>query len=215
LLKTRHGLAVTVMLLLAILGSSSLVQAAAPYTSLGSATVDGNAAEWNLAADFFADMFRAGKDDVHHPIESKVYLRYDPATQIMYVLVLAEPGVPALVRPSDAWVKIDSIGKVVSGFSINDAIQPNFAWVGRGYDGKSWHARGFEASFLLPRGEYTVHIHLQVYDDCESQTSRTLKAGLDLFVVPEYELAGLAALFSCFGAFILFKKRSSLTLSKQ
>jgi len=30
------------------------------------------------------------------------------------------------------------------------------------------------------------------------------------FVVPEYPLAGLAALFSCFGAFVVFKKRGSL-----
>jgi hypothetical protein len=33
-----------------------------------------------------------------------------------------------------------------------------------------------------------------------------------LFVLPEYPLAGLAAILSCFGAFILLKKRSSLHL---
>jgi hypothetical protein len=79
----------------------------------------------------------------------------------------------------------------------------------RDYQSIFWLARGFEASFMLPRGEYTIHVHLTVFDDCELQTSRTLKAGLPLFAVPEYELAGLAAMLSCFGAFIIFKKRGS------
>lgn len=33
---------------------------------------------------------------------------------------------------------------------------------------------------------------------------------LEAFVVPEYPLAAMAALFSCFGAFFVFKKRSKL-----
>jgi len=213
LVKARHGLVVTVTLLLAILACSCIVQAAAPYTSIGSAIVDGNTGEWNLPADFFADMTRAGKVGAHHPVESKAYLRYDITNQVMYVLVLAEPGISAIVSRGDAWAAINFIyHKVFTGYSINDANQPNFAWVGREYDGNNNHAKGFEASFRIAPGDYQIIIHLKVLDDGECETSATagLKAGIDLFVVPEYQWAGLAALLSCFGAFVLFKKRRSL-----
>jgi hypothetical protein len=209
--KARYGLVVTVMLLLAILASSTVVQAAAPYTSIGSAFVDGNAGEWTLIADFFADMTRAGKVDARHPVESKAYLRYDITNQVMYVLVLTEPGILAKVSPGDAWAAINSIHhKVFTGYSINNAYQPNFAWVDRGFDGNNNHAKGFEASFRIAPGEYQIIIHLKVIDEGECETSATagLKAGIDLFVVPEYPWAGLTALLSCFGALVFFKKRS-------
>jgi hypothetical protein len=193
--------------------SLSTVNAAAPYTSIGTAVVDGNFGEWNLANDFFADMTRAGKTGPNHPIESKAYLRYDPTTQIMYVLVLTEQDIPALTRSGDAWAAINIISnKVFTGASGNDATQPNFAWIDKSYDGNNNHARGYEASFSLAPGNYHIIIHLQVLDDGECETSATagLKCGIDLFVVPEYPLAALAVLLSCFGAFAVFKKRDSI-----
>jgi hypothetical protein len=156
-------------------------------------------------------MTRAGKVDVRHLVESKAYLRYDITNQVMYVLVLAEPGVSAVVSRHDAWAAINSIYyKVFTGYSTNDAYQPNFAWVDRGYDGNNNHAKGFEASFRITPGEYQIIIHLKVIDDVECETPATagLKAGIDLFVVTEYSWAGLAALLTCFGAFAFFKKRS-------
>jgi hypothetical protein len=213
LLKARQSLVFTALLLLAILGCSTLVSAAAPYPTMGSATVDGNTGEWNLSADFFADMTRAGKVDANHPVESKAYLRYDLTNQVLYVLVLTEPGIPAIVSADDAWAAINGISnKVFTGSSVNDAAQPNFAWVGKGYDGNNNHVKGYEASFSLAPGNYLIILHLAVLDDGECQTSVTqgLKAGIDLFVVPEYQGAGLAAILSCFGAFVVFKKRDSI-----
>jgi hypothetical protein len=43
--KVRYALVVTVILLIAILACFNIVQAAAPYTSIGSAFVGGNAGE--------------------------------------------------------------------------------------------------------------------------------------------------------------------------
>jgi hypothetical protein len=221
-LKARPILALTIALFL-MLGLFPLSQAAAPYTAIGTAVVDGYSDEWDLEDDYFADMYRAGFDTMK--VESKVYMRYDPATEIMYVLVLTEPGIPAIIElddpeypvgPDDAWLAINHISnKMVSGTSINDAVQPNFAWVGQNYDGDNTHALGYEASFILARGEYEVIIHIQVYDDYESQTSRTLRAGLDLFVVPEYALGSLIALGACFAGFAVFKKRSNLPYFKR
>ena len=127
-MKGRLALVVSLLLIVS-LGISS-ASALAPYTSIGTAVVDGNTGEWNLSADFFADMTRAGIVDANHPLESKAYLRYDPVTQTMYVLVLTEPGIPAVVSAGDAWAAIDGISnKVFTGSSPNDAAQPNFAWV--------------------------------------------------------------------------------------
>jgi hypothetical protein len=129
--------------------------------SSGTAVVDGSTGEWNLAADLFANMYRAGNPA--KPLESRAYLRYDCATGTVYVLVLSEPGVPTLTWADDAWVKIDG-GKAVDG------TYPAFAWVGLSADGKT--ARGYEASFPLAPGSYTIDIHVQVFDDNEEQTSR-------------------------------------------
>ena len=214
LISKKKLFAVSALLLLFMLGLPSIASSAAPYTTIGSAVVDGNAGEWNLATDFFADMTRAGIVDANHPLESKAYLRYDPATQIMYVLVLTEPGIPAIVSTGDAWAAIDDISnKVFTGASVNDANQPNFAWVGQSYDGNSNHALGYEASFSLAQGNYLIILHIQVYDDGETQTSATagLKAGIDLFVVPETAVfTTLIGVLAAGGAFLAYKKRASI-----
>jgi hypothetical protein len=44
----------------------------------------------------------------------------------------------------------------------------------------------------------------------KTSTSCIICACVNQFVVPEYPWAGLAALFSCFGALVVFKKRNSL-----
>ncbi len=131
----------------------------------------------------------------------------------MYVLVLTEPNIPTLTRSGDAWAAIKQISnKVFTGASVNDATQPNFAWIDRGYDGNNNHALGYEASFRLAQGNYHLIIHLKVLDDGECETSATagLKCGIDLFVVPEYPLAGLAVLLSCFGAFVSLRNATLL-----
>jgi hypothetical protein len=167
----------TTLLLLILLGMSLTgVQAPAvpPAPTLAVAIVDGNSSEWDLTNDFFTNMHRGGK--VTKPIESKAYLRYDCAAQTAYVLVLAEPGVPGLVGAygGTSWVAINTIiNKVVSDGSGNDGTPPDFAWVGRGYDGNQTHARGYEASFHLTPGDYGIILHMDVRDSGATQTSAT------------------------------------------
>jgi hypothetical protein len=182
--------------------------AAPPNPSIGTAVVDGNPSEWNLTADFFADMYRAGDDG--KVVESKLYLRYNPPTQTLYVLVLTEAGVPGLKLADDAWVAIDGISnKVVNGNSGNDGTPPDFAWV----NPSNGNVDGFEASFSLAIGEYELIVHIQVYDDGEAQTSKTVRPFIDLFVIPETIIATtLIATLGAGGVFYLYKKRKSTAI---
>ncbi|HNT77960.1 MAG TPA: Ig-like domain-containing protein, partial [Anaerolineae bacterium] len=128
--------------------------------------MDGNISEWNLATEFFADMYRAG--NASKPVESKLYVRFDPATDTLYVLVLAKPGVDVLAQADDAYVKLGNTLKLVDGNSGNNGVPPDFAWVGRSGN----RAQGWEASMPLVQGTYTnFNVHTQVWDDGEAQTS--------------------------------------------
>jgi len=166
------GLAVVLSVLaLAVVPPS--MAASPPEPTYGTANVDGLTNEWVLVSDFFANMHRAGKED--KPIESKLYLRYDCVTGTMYVLVLTEPGIPAIVNNNTAWVAIDNQNnKVVLGISGDDGFPPDFAWVAIAYDGDATHARGYEASFNILPGTYEIITHVNVFDAANQQTSATI-----------------------------------------
>src|SRR4030042_1777453 len=95
--------------LFAVMVNSALVpttaRAVAPMPTVGTAVIDGNYSEWDLANDFFSYMYRAG--DSTKVAESRLYLRYDCATRIAYALVLCQPGVIGYVESPDevdAWI---------------------------------------------------------------------------------------------------------------
>ena len=168
LAKTALGLG----LILLSAGAPLTARAGAPTPTAGAAVVDGDHSEWNLATDFFSDMFRAGKPS--KPIESAVYLRYDCRTETLYALVLAQDGVPAVMVSGTAWIAIDAQNnKFVTDGSGDDGVPPDFAWIDPGFDGDPTHARGYEASFHLWPGTYAIIVHLDVFDAGDLQTSGT------------------------------------------
>ena len=195
-LKTMLSLLVVIVLVTSI----GNVYAGAPNpTTPATAAVDGDPSEWNLTVDFFANMYRAFNETKQ--LQSKLYLRYDPTTETLYVLVLTEPDYPGLRLTADAWFDVyvstesDMPGKELTGGSAS------FAWVE--FDPVVSNVEGFEGSFHLSVGEYMMKAHIQVNDEGEgSQTSGTLKAGLNLFVVPEGTT--LIVMLSGFAAFGLF-----------
>jgi hypothetical protein len=137
-----------------------------PQPTFGTAVVDGQYGEWNLVNDFFANMYRAG--DSTKVLESKLYLRYNCATNTVYALVLAESGVIGYTDSlsTDAWIAIDQHNtKVVNQNAGNDGIPPDFAWIARGFDGDPRHVLGYEASFTL--------LPLEIWD-ATTQTSATI-----------------------------------------
>ena len=151
---------------LATLGMAAVltvsVAAAAPNVNTGSGiTVDGSFADWT-EADFFADMYRAGKADKE--VESKLYLRYDCTSGILYVRVDPVDGVTIIEQDDDNFVKFGQNDKKVDGNDAPpDATQPNFAYAPEG--------GGWEASFSV--GQVSIpdlNVHAQVEHD-GAQTS--------------------------------------------
>ena len=180
-----------------------------PSPSPGSATVDGDASEWNLTTDFFANMYRAWSSD--KPLESKLYLRYDCKTHTLYALVLCESGVTACAdQPGEAYIKIDNSSPPPDQIKLVDGNSPNFAWVNKSGD----TAEGWEASAYLAEGSYSkLRVHTEVNDDGE-QTSGTPDKDIPLEIhcpsppVPEAHTIvlisfGLVAL----GGFFWFRKQ--------
>lgn len=175
--------ALTLLLLLAT--SQFAFAANPPEPTYGTATVDGDITDWDLDEDWFADMLRAQGQGGQTDVLSKLYVRYDLSSGTLYVLVLVEPGYAGLKQNGEAWVKIDG-DKAVDGALDSKFGNPQFAWIEAGYDGNSNHVKGYEASFLLPQGEYTLNVHLNVQGATGgSDTSGVLKAGIDLFILPE------------------------------
>lgn len=167
--------------------SDTQCTAARTEPAYGTATVDGDPKEWNLAedgtGDFFANMHRAGKcdDEENHPLESKLYLRYDCKNHVLFILVLTKDGVPGLASPDDAWLKIEGdTGNLIDGNDDTDCSDNKcFQWVYGSYipgtdqqDGVD-KVIGWEASVPLAIDTYKFRAHIEVYDDGAAQTSAT------------------------------------------
>jgi PKD repeat protein len=169
-------------------GNKAMLSAATPpEPSYGTATVDGNYAEWDLTNDYFADMWRAGKAPGDHPnpvLESKLYLRYDCEENVLYALVLSVNDTNALMQAQDAFIKLGNSNKLVDGDYGDDGTAPDFQWVGVSGN----YAQGFEASAPLAEGSYNnLNVHLQV-DNGGSQTSAVEDRAIDLTIdCPEDE----------------------------
>lgn len=151
----------TISLCASLIGLAAPALAAAPAVVEGSAVVDGDLGEWT-SADFFADMYRAGK--ATKQVESHLYLRYDCDAAILYVGVVAADGVTIVASDEDNFVKFGMNDKRVDGSNAPaDGIQPDFAYAPAG--------AGWEASFSLAPGAYDdLNVHAQVMDG-EQQTS--------------------------------------------
>jgi hypothetical protein len=216
--NTKSLIGLSALLLIILAASSTLVSAASPPVPLiGTANVDGNSSEWNLSSDpltgdFFSNMYRAWKDDGSKPITSKAYLRYDPITDTLYVLVLAQPNCFIEMGDGEATIKIGQT-KVVDEFTGDDGNVPDFRWIGQGAGGDATHALGFEASFSIGPGSYEIRIHVNMYEDGESrQTSGTPNQYIPLqipphSVVPETPFATtLVAVVAAAAVFAVYRR---------
>ncbi|HHY55971.1 MAG TPA: hypothetical protein GYA08_11095, partial [Chloroflexi bacterium] len=171
-LITHILMAMILMLVMTLMATTPALAVVSPQPTYGKAVIDGGYAEWNLADDYFASMYRAAKPE--KPVESTLYLRYDCATSTGYALVLAQPGVDVLMQPDDAFVKLGNSTKLVDGNAASFAwVQPN---------PQTGRAQGWEASFSLAPGSYAnLNVHTQVYHD-GSQTSAVIDRAIPILI---------------------------------
>ncbi len=165
---TQVFIAAAMIVALISLMAPATLAANPPEPTYGSAVVDGDYSEWDLTNDFFAEMREAGRAD--KALLSKAYLRYDCASQTLYVLVLAEtPQTVEANKPSDNWVKIYDL----TNSPQVDGNSTSFAWINRNGD----YADGWEASFSLSAGSYTMlEIHAQIIPNRTSSTGKKDRA---------------------------------------
>jgi hypothetical protein len=139
---------VALALLITALLLPTTAQAIAPFPVYASADVDGNAGEWNLATDFYADMYEAGNPD--NAVLAKIYVRYHCPTNVLYALVLPQPGFQIVATGAEAFIKLGNSTVLVNGNSGDNGIAPDFQWIGL----SGGFAAGWEASAPLPVGDY-------------------------------------------------------------
>ena len=123
--------------------------------------MDGDPGEWT-AADRFAEMSDAGLRKL--PVRATLSIRYDCTHNVLYAYVRAVgDGTVLRDRPENAYLRIDSRGKLVSGLSGDNGKAPDFAWVR-----SASKTRGWEASGRLAPGRYLVRAHvLLAWDDAD------------------------------------------------
>lgn len=169
---TQHITAFAVSLTLLV-----SLYAATPNPTIGTAVVDGSIAEWDLATDYFADMYHGWNPA--KGTHSKLYLRYDCATETMYALSLqTADDKPILVQREEAWIKVMG-AKTVDDTKGNNGVPPDFAWHGLGYSGTGT-ARGWEASFKLTPGTTTISMHNNMRIKGEEETVGNIGVSLEV-----------------------------------
>jgi len=209
-LNKSNTLSFIAILVIAVISISGFASCAAPAVSTGTAVVDGNIGDWDLNADFFDDMYRAGIDDANHPLQSKCYLQFD-GVGTLYVLVLTttkDSSYFECIQDNEAWVKIYLPDDTQHAYlKLDRTDTADFEWVT--IDGI---CRGFEGRIAITPGDYYIQVHINVYDPIdepnESQTSKFLSLQhMTLNVVPEASMIAISA--SMIGAFGLFIVRKS------
>jgi hypothetical protein len=160
-----------------VLQGSAIESGAQP--TYGNMIVDGNPGEWDLANDFFADMYLAANPTKQ--VLSKLYLRYDCDSNTLGVLVLVEPGhtIEASSSGDNHFVKINDSKAVDANYVPADgAPPPDFAWIGLSPDGNT--AAGWEAAITLYPGTHDLNVHSNVDNgDTSAVDGRSIELTID------------------------------------
>lgn len=210
----KSVVACSALFLLVVLAFSPLTSASSYTPTIGTATVNGvlDTDEWDLSADFFAGMYNGWSATKNH--EASVYLKYDPPSDTLYVLVLVEPGYVGVVDSEESWVSIQLSD---NGMTSPKVVFKDFAYVGE----SGGYCQGYEASFKLEPGSWWIVVHLNVKAlEDGLPTGKTETAGTDGktiplvvppdFVVPETPLATtLLSILGAAGVFMVYRRKQN------
>jgi hypothetical protein len=136
--------------------------------------VDGDVSEWDFVLDRFSDMLQDGGSGGQTEVLTKLQLRYNCDSGVLYALVV-QKGLVTIDAdgPLDAhFISFGDGVKLVDGTdSPPDGVPPDFAFVGQ----TGGIALGWEASLYVPPGTYT---------DFNVQTSVNYAGGIYTSQVP-------------------------------
>ena len=170
--------------------------------------VDGDNSEWDLSADFFANMTEAANSN--NEVLSKLYLRYDCTNETLYALVLLVPDqvIDENSNPDNHYIKVNG-DKKVDGTYGDDGNAPDFQFIVNATGAKI----GWEASTPLSAGSYTnLNVHTQVYDD---RTSAVEDRSISLVIncgdayIPEFPTVALP-IAAIIGLMFIFGRKRDL-----
>jgi hypothetical protein len=156
----RNLLIIPSAILLVLFMSHASLAAGSDPAFGGDIKVDGMTADWDLATDHFADMFRPGEQGTVGNLLSSLYLRYNCHENMLYALVLDESGDAMLVdeKPLDAWIRIYADGipgeTLIDGTGNGGTKVHAFSWVQKTPEDPRSQVIGFEASAYLGEGSY-------------------------------------------------------------
>ncbi|BAP56983.1 hypothetical protein THII_2686 [Thioploca ingrica] len=115
-------------------------------------------------------MYTAGNPT--KPQLSDLYLRYDCNSQTIFALVLKQSGYSIEGSP---WIKIYELGnspRVDDSYNPPNGVQPEFSWVPPSATVQA-NTEGYEASFSLAPGNYTMEAHVSIASGQTSSTGRS------------------------------------------
>jgi len=160
-----------------ILALSALTAQAAGLTysftnTFDIAVIDGSyLSDWQpLASNVHVPMYTAGNPT--KPQLSDLYLRYDCNSNTMFALVLKGAGYSIEGAP---WIKIYELGnspRVDDNYDPPNGVQPEFSWVPPSLSVQP-NTEGYEASFTLAPGSYTMEAHVNIASGQTSSTGRS------------------------------------------
>ena len=217
--STRNFVIFVAILVVMMQGAMALKAAVPPEPSYITDSsevidVDGNIVEWDLTNDYFADMYKAAKDN--KAVLSKLYIRYDCENGILYAMVLLDNDY--VIDPDAAadnhFIKVNESGeskivvKLVDADTGDDDDAPDFHYILNSDDEKI----GWEASTDLPVGSYKLNVHTQVYND---ETSAVEGRDLALLIncgtndIPEFPTIALPVA-AILGLMFIFGRKKDL-----
>ena len=200
---------ILVVMVPGVLALPAAIPPAPSYITLPSEVtdVDGDNSEWDLSADFFANMTEAAKPDKE--LLSKLYLRYDCTNETLYAMVLLEPNQVLDGNPDDHFIKLGNSVKLVDASYGDDGSAPDFQFIVNATGAKI----GWEASTPLSAESYTnLNVHTQVYDD---RTSAVEDRSISLVIncgdayIPEFPTVALP-IAAIIGLMFIFGRKRDL-----
>jgi|GEM_PF-4964437 len=126
------------------------------------AIVDGISDEWDVSTDFSSNLYKSA--NAKKEVYGKLYLRYDPGSNILYAMVQTENDLFVDIN-KNLWIKKDNYKAVTESDVNSGQAVPHLMWLEPDEQG----AQGFEAALFVEQGTQNLTVRFNVIDGKKSQ----------------------------------------------